>query len=236
MPATVKFEQNWWSPNTIGYEAAWEYQRELHALRVAEKIPDTVLYLEHDSIYTAGKRTEPHERPTDGSKAIDVDRGGKITYHGPGQLVAYPIVKLPEHVGVVDYVRRLEEAMIRTIGEFAVKSGRIPGRSGTWLAADNRGPERKIGAIGIRVSHNVTMHGLALNTNPDMSYYDRIVACGIADAGVTSLEREIGRVVTPKELSEALTPHLLEMLQWQPYEPSVDVDAPSTQIRVLGVG
>lgn len=236
MSDSPRFEASWWAPNTIAYETAWEYQRQLHEQRVHGAIGDTVLLLEHDAVYTAGKRTEPHERPTDGSKVIDVDRGGKITFHGPGQLVAYPIVKLPEHVGVVDYVRRIEEAMIRAVKDFGVHCGRVPGRSGVWLTADDRGPERKIGAIGIRVSHDVTMHGLSLNANPDMTYYDRIVPCGIADAGVTSLERELGRTVTPPELADVLKPHLLSMLAWEPYVSSPDIIAPKPAIEVLGVG
>ena len=191
---------------TVPYEEAWERQRELHAARVAGAGPDTLLLLEHPSVYTAGKRTEPHERPQDGTPVVDVDRGGKITWHGPGQLVGYPIVALPDPVDVVAYVRRLESALIEVCAGFGVDAGRVEGRSGVWLPADEPGPdsrwrpERKIAAIGIRVARGVTMHGFALNADPDLTAYDRIVPCGISDAAVTSLSRELGRDVTVEEV------------------------------------
>ena len=147
-------------------------------------------------VYTAGRRTEPHERPLDGTPVVDVDRGGKITFHGPGQLVGYPITKLPSHVLVVDYVRRVEEAMIRACADLGVTTGRVAGRSGVWLAASRGRIERKVGAIGIRVSRGVTMHGFSLNADVDLGFYDRFVPCGIADAGVTTLSAELGRDVT----------------------------------------
>ncbi len=153
------------------------------------------MFLEHPAVYTAGRRTEPHERPFDGTPVIDVDRGGKITFHGPGQLVGYPITKLPSHVLVVDYVRRVEEALIRAVADLGVTTGRVTGRSGVWLPAGNGKIERKIAAIGIRVSRGVTMHGFSLNADVDLSYYERFVPCGIADAGVTSLTSELGRSV-----------------------------------------
>jgi lipoyl(octanoyl) transferase len=194
---------------TVPYEEAWERQRELHAARVAGEGPDTLLLLEHPSVYTAGKRTEPHERPQDGTPVVDVDRGGKITWHGPGQLVGYPIVALPDPVDVVTYVRRLEGALIEVCAGFGVEAGRVEGRSGVWLPADEPGPdsrwrpERKIAAIGIRVARGVTMHGFALNCDPDLGAFGAIVPCGIADAGVTSLSAELGRDVT---IDEALEP------------------------------
>ncbi|HYX93785.1 MAG TPA: lipoyl(octanoyl) transferase LipB [Geodermatophilus sp.] len=194
---------------TVPYEEAWERQRELHAARVAGEGPDTLLLLEHPSVYTAGKRTEPHERPQDGTPVVDVDRGGKITWHGPGQLVGYPIVALPDPVDVVAYVRRLEGALIEVCAGFGVEAGRVEGRSGVWLPADEPGPgsrwrpERKIAAIGIRVARGVTMHGFALNCDPDLGAFGAIVPCGIADAGVTSLSAELGRDVT---IDEALEP------------------------------
>ncbi len=194
---------------TVPYEEAWERQRELHAQRVAGEAPDTLLLLEHPSVYTAGKRTEPHERPQDGTPVVDVDRGGKITWHGPGQLVGYPIVALPDPVDVVAYVRRLEGALIEVCAGFGVDAGRVEGRSGVWLRADEPGPdsrwrpERKIAAIGIRVARGVTMHGFALNCDPDLGAFGAIVPCGIADAGVTSLSAELGRDVT---IEEALEP------------------------------
>ena len=194
---------------TVPYEEAWERQRELHAARVAGEGPDTLLLLEHPSVYTAGKRTLPHERPQDGTPVVDVDRGGKITWHGPGQLVGYPIVALPDPVDVVAYVRRLEGALIEVCAGFGVEAGRVEGRSGVWLPADEPGPgsrwrpERKIAAIGIRVARGVTMHGFALNCDPDLGAFGAIVPCGIADAGVTSLSAELGRDVT---IDEALEP------------------------------
>lgn len=202
------------------YPTGWEEQRRVHAARVAGEVPDTVLLLEHEAVYTAGKRTEPHERPSTAgpgaTPVIDVDRGGKITWHGPGQLVGYPIVRLPDPIDVVAYVRRLEEALITVCGDFGVATGRIDGRSGVWVQADDRGPARKIAAIGIRVASGVTMHGFALNCDCDLGAFDVIVPCGIADAGVTSLTAELGRRVgvqevlpyAEKRLSELLLPTL----------------------------
>jgi lipoyl(octanoyl) transferase len=176
---------------TVPYEDAWAWQRRLHAERVAGSRPDTVLLLEHPPVYTAGKRTEPWERPADGTPVIDVDRGGRITYHGPGQLVGYPIVALEEPVDVVEYVRRLEAVLIDVCAGVGLDVTRVEGRSGVWLTR----PDRKIAAIGVRVAQGVTMHGFSLNCDPDMAAYGGIVACGIADAGVTSLTRELGHRV-----------------------------------------
>jgi lipoyl(octanoyl) transferase len=175
----------------VPYEDAWATQRRVHADVVAGTAPDTVLLLEHPPVYTAGKRTEPWERPLDGTPVVDVDRGGKITWHGPGQLVGYPIVRLPSPVDVVAHVRRIEALLIEVCAEFGLATGRVEGRSGVWVAADERGPARKVGAIGIRVAQGVTLHGFALNCNPDLTAFDRIVPCGIRDAGVTSLSREL---------------------------------------------
>src|SRR6478672_9195543 len=205
------------------YLEAWERQREVHASVVAGG-PGTVLLLEHSPVYTAGKRTEPHERPTTGAPVIEVDRGGKITFHGPGQLVGYPIVTLPDHVLVVDYVRRIEEALIGVCRDLGVTTARVPGRSGVWLRADARGPERKIAALGIRVSRGVTMHGFALNCDVDLGWYDRFVPCGIADAGVTSLSAELGRDVTVAEVLPSVERHLAEYLAWEPYTPTPDYE------------
>jgi lipoyl(octanoyl) transferase len=187
----------------VPYEDAWARQRELHARRVAGEGPDTLLLLEHPSVYTAGKRTEPHERPFDGTPVIDVDRGGKITWHGPGQLVGYPIVALPDPVDVVAYVRRLEEALIEVCAGFGLVTGRVEGRSGVWVAADDNRPERKVAAIGVRVARGVTMHGFALNCDPDMAAFTNMIPCGIPDAGVTSLSAELGRDIT---VADALEP------------------------------
>src|SRR6195952_4120991 len=187
----------------LPYDQAWQMQRELHAARVDDASEDTVLLLEHPSVYTAGKRTRPEDRPVDGTPVIDVDRGGKITWHGPGQLVGYPIVTLPDAVYVVDYVRRLEEAMIRLFADYDLATGRVPGRSGVWLPADSptehrtdrrvgpARPERKIAAIGVRVAARTTMHGFAINVDPDLTAFDRIIPCGIVDAGVTSMAAEL---------------------------------------------
>jgi lipoyl(octanoyl) transferase len=212
--------------DAVEYVAAWDLQRQVHAAVVAGESPDTVLLLEHPPVFTAGKRTEPHERPADpgGAPVIDVDRGGKITFHGPGQLVGYPIVTLPDHVKVVDYVRRVEEALIGVCRDFGVTTARIPGRSGVWLRADDRGPERKVAAIGIRVSRGVTMHGFALNCDVSLSWYDRFVPCGIADAGVTSLSNELGRPVTVSDVLPSVERHLTEYLAWAPYAPTPDYE------------
>jgi lipoyl(octanoyl) transferase len=177
-------------------------------------------------VFTAGKRTDPGERPADpgGGAGVDVDRGGKITIHGPRPRVGYPIVSLPDHVKVVDYVRRVVEALIQVCAELGVTTARVPGRSGVWLRADDRGPERKIAALGIRVSRGVTMHGFALNCDVDLSWYDRFVPCGISDAGVTSLSRELGRDVSVTEVLPAVERALSTYLAWQPYEPTPDYD------------
>jgi lipoyl(octanoyl) transferase len=184
----------------VGYHDAWEWQRRLHAARVADEVPDTVLLLEHDPVYTAGKRTETWERPLDGTPVVDVDRGGKITWHGPGQLTGYPIVRLPDPVDVVAYVRHLEAALIAVCAEFGVATGQIEGRSGVWVPADGARPDRKIAAIGIRVARGVTMHGFALNCDCDLAAFGSIVPCGITDAGVTSLTAELGRTVSVSDV------------------------------------
>jgi lipoyl(octanoyl) transferase len=221
--------------DAVEYTQAWQEQRRVHAARVEDEIPDTCLLLEHPPVYTAGRRTTDGERPLDGTPVVDVDRGGKITWHGPGQLVGYPILKLPRPVDVVAHVRRLEEALIRTCAEFGLETTRVEGRSGVWVLGDPvadrpavggltldldprvqddefdprlNGPEyapsnagqrredRKLAAIGIRVAKGVTMHGFAMNCDPDNTWFDRIVPCGIRDAGVTSLSNELGRDIT----------------------------------------
>lgn len=211
----------------VDYHAGWEMQRELHAERVADTTDDVVLLLEHPSVYTAGKRTQPADRPIDGTPVVEVDRGGKITWHGPGQLVGYPIVKLPAHVYVVDYVRRLEEALIRVCGDLGLAAGRVKGRSGVWLAATTDRPERKVAALGVRVSHGVTMHGLALNCDNAMTGFDGIVPCGIADAAVTTLSLELGRRVGVVEAGPLVETHLRDLLGWEPFERSPDIARPS---------
>jgi lipoyl(octanoyl) transferase len=190
---------------TVEYLTAWEEQRRLHQAVIEGSAPDTVILLQHPPVYTAGKRTQPWERPFDGTPVIDVDRGGQITWHGPGQIVGYPIMRLTAVPGghamdVVAYVRRVERMLIEVCAELGVATERVKGRSGVWVREDDRGPDRKVAAIGIRVARSVTQHGFSLNCDPDMSWYDRIVACGIRDAEVTSLSKELGRDVTVDEV------------------------------------
>jgi lipoyl(octanoyl) transferase len=210
---------------TVPYEEAWALQRDLHATRIDGTGHDTLLLLEHPSVYTAGRRTEPHERPFDGTPVIDVDRGGKITWHGPGQLVGYPIVALPDPVDVVAHVRRLESALIDVCTGLGVATERVEGRSGVWVAADPPGgagrPDRKIAAIGVRVARRVTMHGFALNCDPDLTAFGAIVPCGIADAGVTSLSAELGRDVPVDEVIDAVEEAMRRVLE--PAEAGVPV-------------
>ncbi|GAB4082964.1 lipoyl(octanoyl) transferase LipB [Modestobacter muralis] len=187
----------------VPYEQAWAQQREVHEQRVAGTGPDTLLLLEHPPVYTAGKRTLPHERPFDGTPVIEVDRGGKITWHGPGQLVGYPIVQLADPVDVVAHVRRLELALMEVCAGFGLATSQVEGRSGVWVLADERGPDRKVAAIGVRVARGVTMHGFALNCDPDMTAFGNMVPCGIPDAGATSLTAELGRDVP---VAEAIAP------------------------------
>ncbi|MBA3251353.1 MAG: lipoyl(octanoyl) transferase LipB [Geodermatophilaceae bacterium] len=198
----------------VDYEVAWAEQRRVHAAVVASESPDTLMLLEHDPVFTAGKRTTRAERPVDGTRVVDVDRGGRITWHGPGQLTGYPIVRLPDPMDVVGHVRRLEGALIAVCAELGLRTGQIAGRSGVWVPADARGPERKVCAIGIRVARGVSMHGFGLNCDPDLSWFDRIVPCGISDAAVTSLSAELDRPVgvpdvldlVEHELAAALAP------------------------------
>jgi lipoyl(octanoyl) transferase len=196
----------------VDYQSGWDLQRRVHADVVARRRPDTVLLLEHQPVYTAGRRTELLERPFDGTPVIDVDRGGKITWHGPGQLVGYPIVRLPDPMDVVAHVRRIERMLIDACAELGVTTTQVEGRSGVWIDGDDRGPARKIAAIGIRVTEGVTMHGFALNCDCDLSWFDRIVPCGIKDAEVTSLSRERGRDVSVQEALAIVEPRLGAML------------------------
>ena len=191
------------APDLLPYPEALALQRSIHSAVVEGTRPDTMLLLEHPSVYTAGTRTEASERPDDGSPVIDVDRGGKITWHGPGQLVGYPILRLHDPVDVVAYVRRLEELLIDVIAHFGVTGVRVAGRSGVWIVDGAR--EEKIAAIGIRVAGGVTMHGFALNCSNSLDAYEHIVACGIRDAGVTTLSRESGGQVTPADAAAAVT-------------------------------
>lgn len=247
----LRFVHLGFGADAVEYQQAWQKQREIHAARFGDEIPDTCLLMEHPAVYTAGRRTEDSERPLDGTPVVDVDRGGKITWHGPGQLVGYPILKLPRPVDVIAHVRRLEEALIRACAELGLETTRIEGRSGVWVLGDPlerrpalgglsldfdprltdeefdprlNGPEyapsnagqrredRKLAAIGIRIAKGVTMHGFAINCDPDNTWFDRIVPCGIRDAGVTSLSNELGRRVTVAEVVPLVEKHLREVL------------------------
>ncbi|QSY47871.1 MULTISPECIES: lipoyl(octanoyl) transferase LipB [Streptomyces] len=248
----LRFVHLGFGADAVEYQQAWQEQRTVHAARFADEIPDTCLLLEHPAVYTAGRRTEDSERPLDGTPVIDVDRGGKITWHGPGQLVGYPILKLPRPVDVIAHVRRLEEALIRVCAELGLETTRVEGRSGVWVLGDPvesrpaigglsldfdprltdeefdprlNGPEyapsnagqrredRKLAAIGIRIAKGVTMHGFSFNCDPDNTWFDRIVPCGIRDAGVTSLSNELGRRVTVAEVIPLVEKHLREVLE-----------------------
>ncbi|MEU1376346.1 lipoyl(octanoyl) transferase LipB [Streptomyces triculaminicus] len=283
----LRFVHLGFGADAVEYQQAWQEQRTVHAARFADEIPDTCLLLEHPAVYTAGRRTEDSERPLDGTPVIDVDRGGKITWHGPGQLVGYPILKLPRPVDVIAHVRRLEEALIRVCAELGLETTRVEGRSGVWVLGDPvkrrsrdaaqgegsdrgtreghsagaesrrsatdegearpaigglsldfdprltdeefdprlNGPEyapsnagqrredRKLAAIGIRIAKGVTMHGFSFNCDPDNTWFDRIVPCGIRDAGVTSLSNELGRRVTVAEVIPLVEKHLREILE-----------------------
>ncbi len=210
--AELVFAQLGFGADAVPYTDGWDLQRRLHEQRCGGDIPDTCLLLEHEPVYTAGKRTSPLDRPLGdpGAPVIDVDRGGKITWHGPGQLVGYPVIKLPDPIDVVAYVRAIEEALIRVCAEFGVVTGRVEGRSGVWVTGN--GPDRKVGAIGIRVARGVTTHGFALNCDCDLSWYDRIVPCGIRDAEVTTLAAEARRPVAVPDVIPPVRRHIAEVL------------------------
>jgi len=206
MPA---FEILGLAPNFVDYEQAWEIQRQVHAGVASGEREETVLLLEHDGVYTAGKRTEDEERPQDGTRVIDVDRGGKITWHGPGQLVGYPIMRLPEPIDVVGYVRWLEQVLIDSIAEFGLSTERVPGRSGVWAPVN--GTHVKIAAIGIRVAEKVTMHGFALNCNNSLAPYETIIACGIKDASTSTISELLQYEVTPAMAAEVIQRRLTQV-------------------------
>jgi len=195
----------------VAYHDAWREQRSIHAEVAAGARPPTLLMVEHSSVYTAGRRTSNAERAEAGVDLVEVDRGGRITWHGPGQLVVYPIVRLREPVDVVTYVRHLEDAVIATAAAYDITGHRVAGRSGVWVRAAD-GPDRKLAAIGVRVAKGTTMHGLALNVCPDLSHFDRIVPCGISDAETTSLVRETGRALTVSAVADVLTEQLRRAL------------------------
>ena len=206
---------------SVDYREAWQLQRDLADARMAGG-PDTLLLLEHPSVYTAGRRTQPHERPIDATPVVNTDRGGKITWHGPGQLVGYPIIGLTEPLDVVNYIRRLEESLIKVCADLGLEAGRVDGRSGVWLPALGGRPARKVAAIGVRVSRATTLHGFALNCDCNLNAFASIVPCGITDAGVTSLSIELGRRVGVDEVRSAAADAVCDALDgrlalsWRP--------------------
>lgn len=200
------------SPDTVDYLSAWDLQQQLHAEVVAGSSGGSVLFLEHTAVYTAGKRTEPQDLPDDGSRVVDVDRGGKLTWHGPGQLVCYPVVRLADPAAVKDYVWFLEEALIRTLADLGLTGERVDGRSGVWILGGTDGdgrprPDRKVAAVGLRVNHGVSMHGFALNCSNSLEPYEHIIACGISDAGSTTISAETGRTITPADVLATVQEH-----------------------------
>jgi lipoyl(octanoyl) transferase len=195
----------------VEYQKAWDAQRRIHEEVASGDRPNTLLLLEHPSVYTAGRRTDEAERPADGTPVIDVDRGGRITWHGPGQLVGYPIVKLQKPTELVGFVREIESALINVCADLGISAVRVDGRSGVWIC-DEKG-DRKIAAIGIRVAKGVTMHGFALNVNPNLEAFGQIVPCGITDADVTSLQLELGRPITVDEVAPLVERHIFESLK-----------------------
>ncbi len=194
----------------IDYQIAWDSQKRIHEGVANGTRPNTLILLEHPSVYTAGRRTEEHERPMDGTPVINVDRGGKITWHGPGQLVGYPIIKLRNRNEVVGFVREIETALIAVCQELGINAERYCERSGVWLRDENG--DRKIAAIGIRVAKGVTMHGFALNVNPDLASFGAIIPCGFTDSGVTSISQELGRTVSIDEVAPLVEKYMYEAL------------------------
>lgn len=222
----LEFRRVGFAPHYVDYLDGWQRQRALHEQVLAGEAPGTVLLLEHSAVYTAGRRTEEHERPFDGTPVIPVDRGGKLTWHGPGQLVGYPILRLPDPSGVARYVATLEDALISVLADYGITGERVGGRSGVWVR--DGGPDRKIAAIGIRVDRGVTLHGFSLNASNDLAPYDQIIACGITDAGTTSITAETGRTVTPADLADRVEDELFRRREHLVREQSVH--APDTAI------
>ncbi|MFA7265157.1 MAG: lipoyl(octanoyl) transferase LipB [Candidatus Nanopelagicales bacterium] len=212
---TLQFVRVDLGARSVEYDRAWDLQRETHEAVASGSGVPTVLMLEHSEVFTAGRRTEATDRPTDGSRVIDVDRGGRITWHGPGQLVCYPIVPLPHPLDVVAHVRRMESAIIATCDDFGIETETVEGRSGVWCAANDVAPARKIAAIGVRVARGVTMHGLSLNVDCDVEWAHQIVPCGITDAGVTTMAKELAPPDAPGMLAVAdrLEQHLREVFE-----------------------
>lgn len=217
---SLKFSEVGFAPDLVDYAEAWTLQNAVHSAVVAGEAPNTILLLEHAPVYTAGKRTEEHERPFDGTPVINVDRGGKLTWHGPGQLVMYPILKLKDPHAIRHYVHVLEEIIIEVLATVGVTGTRVEGRAGIWLPEDSKGQARKIAAIGIRVHDGVTMHGIAINANNDLAPYAQIIACGISDAGTTTITAETGNNISAKDLLPAVIASATQLLEPLTAEPT----------------
>lgn len=211
----IEFERVGLGTELIPYMQAWDYQQKLHDAVAADEQTPRVLFLEHEAVYTAGKRTEPEDLPLDGTPVVDVDRGGKLTWHGPGQLIGYPIVKLKKISAIRLYVETLEEALINVIDEMGIPTVQVKGRSGVWVPGKDGEEDRKIAAIGIRITRGVTMHGFALNCSNDLTAYDQIIPCGITDAGVTTISEELGQTVSPNDVVERVQEELERLLSPQ---------------------
>ncbi|MGP9727646.1 lipoyl(octanoyl) transferase LipB [Glutamicibacter sp. AOP3-A1-12] len=211
----IEFERVGLGTELIPYLQAWDYQQNLHDAVAADEQTPRVLFLEHEAVYTAGKRTEPEDLPLDGTPVVDVDRGGKLTWHGPGQLIGYPIVKLKKISAIRLYVETLEEALINVIDEMGIPTVQVKGRSGVWVPGKNGEEDRKIAAIGIRITSGVTMHGFALNCSNDLAAYDQIIPCGITDAGVTTISEQLGQTVSPNDVVERVQEELERLLSPQ---------------------
>lgn len=217
---TIEFERLGLGESLVPYREAWDYQIRLHNAVAADEEAPRILLLEHEAVYTAGRRTEDEQLPQDGTPVVEVDRGGQLTWHGPGQLIGYPIVKLKKINAIRLYVETLEEALMNVLAELGIRTVQIKGRSGVWVPGDGVQQDRKIAAIGIRINHGVTMHGFALNCSNSLEPYEQIIACGITDAGVTSISQELGRTVNPvdvadrvqEELDRLLTPQVVTSL------------------------
>ncbi|MDO5366324.1 lipoyl(octanoyl) transferase LipB [Kocuria sp.] len=226
----LHFERVGFDPDFVDYRSCLRLQQEVHDQIVAGERGNTVLLLEHNPVYTAGRRTEKHEYPWDGTEVVPIGRGGKLTYHGPGMLVGYPIMRLPVPLDVVKVVRVLEEIIIAVVKDFGVEATTVEGRSGAWVPSDERGPDRKISAIGVQVSKRVTMHGFALNCSNDLRPFGKIIPCGITDAGVTSISQETGNQINPADVVERMEHELAarESDLCLPFEP----DSPATPLTL----
>lgn len=211
----IQFEKVGLGTQLVPYMQAWEHQIQLHDAVAADAQTPIVLFLEHEAVYTAGKRTEPEDLPLDGTPVVDVDRGGKLTWHGPGQLIGYPIVKLRKISAIRLYVETLEQALINVVDEYGIPTIQVKGRSGVWVPGKDSAPDRKIAAIGIRINHGVTMHGFALNCSNDLSAYEQIIPCGITDAGVTTISTELGREINPSDVVDRVQQELERLLSPQ---------------------